>query len=94
MSGALVLFAQHGAVATLTLNRADKRNALNLALWGELAAHLDAIEAAGEDLAVVVLRAAGPVFCAATTSRNAGLSHPRDPIRPSWSRGWPICPRR
>lgn len=76
MSGALVLFAQHGAVATLTLNRADKRNALNLALWGELAAHLDTIEAAGEDLAVVVLRAAGPVFCAGNDLKERGVEPP------------------
>ena len=64
MSEPMVLFERDGAIVTLTLNRPDKRNALNLALWGELAEHLDTIEAAGEAIAVVVLRAAGPVFCA------------------------------
>ena len=44
----LVRFERHGDVAVLTLNRADKRNALNLALWGELEAHIAAIEALGE----------------------------------------------
>ena len=76
MSGALVLFESHGAVATLTLNRADKRNALNLALWGELAAHLATIESAGEDVAVVVVRAAGPVFCAGNDLKERGIAAP------------------
>ena len=39
MSEPLVLFERDGAIVTLTLNRADKRNALNLALWGGLAGH-------------------------------------------------------
>lgn len=76
MSEPLVLFERDGAIATLTLNRADKRNALNLALWGELAAHLDTIETAGEDIAVVVLRAAGPVFCAGNDLKERGAKAP------------------
>jgi enoyl-CoA hydratase/carnithine racemase len=60
----LVLFEREGAIAFLTLNRPDKRNALNLDVWGELNAHLDTIEAAGDAVMVVVLRGAGPVFCA------------------------------
>jgi enoyl-CoA hydratase/carnithine racemase len=60
----LVLFEREGAIAFLTLNRPDKRNALNLDVWGELNAHLDTIEAAGDGVMVVVLRGAGPVFCA------------------------------
>ena len=39
MSEPLVLFERDGAIVTLTLNRADKRNALKLALWGALAGH-------------------------------------------------------
>ena len=73
----LVLRDDAGGVATLTLNRPDKRNALNLALWGELDAHLDTIEAAGEEIGVVVLRAAGPVFCAGNDLKERGAQAPR-----------------
>jgi enoyl-CoA hydratase len=76
MSEPLVSLTCAGAVATLTLNRADKRNALNLALWGELDAHLAAIEVAGQDIAVVVLRAAGPVFCAGNDLKERGVKSP------------------
>lgn len=77
MSDGLVLFECDGAVATLTLNRPDKRNALNLALWTELDAHLDAIEAAGEELGVVILRATGQVFCAGNDLKERGTKAPR-----------------
>lgn len=73
----LVLFNQAAGVATLTLNRADKRNALNLALWADLESHLARIEAAGQDIGVVVLRAAGPVFCAGNDLKERGAALPR-----------------
>ena len=49
------------SVATLTLNRPDRRNALSLALMGELCHHLDAVNGDG-GVRVVVLAANGPVF--------------------------------
>ncbi len=64
------------AVATLTLNRPEKRNALNLALWGELAAHLDTIDAAGNDIAVIVLQSRGAVFCAGNDLKERGAPAP------------------
>ncbi|MBC7658046.1 MAG: enoyl-CoA hydratase/isomerase family protein [Frankiaceae bacterium] len=76
MSESLVLYERQGAIVTLTLDRPAKRNALNLALWGELAAHLDTIEAAGQDIAVVVLRSNGPVFCAGNDLKERGLPTP------------------
>ena len=76
MSEPLVLFKCDGAIATLTLNRPDKRNALNLAVWGELEAHLTTIEAAGDGIAVVVLRAAGTVFCAGNDLKERGIKAP------------------
>ena len=76
MSDPLVRFERVGAIVALTLNRPDKRNALNLALWGELAAHLDTIESVAEEIAVVVLRAAGPVFCAGNDLKERGATAP------------------
>jgi enoyl-CoA hydratase/carnithine racemase len=76
MSEPLVRYARDGAIATLTLNRADKRNALNLALWGELNQHLDTIEAAGAELGVVVLEAEGQVFCAGNDLKERGAKAP------------------
>ena len=73
----LVLFTQEAGVATLTLNRADKRNALCLALWAELELHLARIEAAGRDIGAVVLRAAGPVFCSGNDLKERGAPLPR-----------------
>lgn len=58
----LVSVSRDGSVRTVTLTRAEKRNALNMAM-------LDALEAAFAEPPeptdrVVVLRAEGPVFCA------------------------------
>lgn len=72
----LVLFERDDAVVTLTLNRPDKRNALNLALWIELAGHLDTIEALGDAIGVVVLRSKGPVFCAGNDLKERGAKVP------------------
>jgi methylglutaconyl-CoA hydratase len=57
-----LLTASAGAVTTLTLNRPDKRNALNVALLEELCA---VVRAAAADSAqrILVLRGAGTVFC-------------------------------
>jgi methylglutaconyl-CoA hydratase len=63
MSDPLVLFGSRSGVATITLNRADKRNALSRALIGELSA---ALARARDDGSVrtVILTGAGSVFCA------------------------------
>lgn len=50
-------------VATLTLNRPDKHNALNSALIGDLSRAADEL-AANKNIRVVVLEGAGRTFCA------------------------------
>jgi enoyl-CoA hydratase len=63
MSDDLVLRSDADGVATLTLNRPDKLNAMNPAAFVELRNHIDAI-ADDTSVRVVVLRGAGGSFCA------------------------------
>lgn len=58
-----VLFDRQGAIAIVTLNRPDQRNAMDAATTAALRAVFDRIE--GDDgLRVTILAANGPVFCA------------------------------
>jgi enoyl-CoA hydratase/carnithine racemase len=50
--------------ATLTLNRPEKLNALNVAVFGELAAHVAALEQETDRIGAVVVRGAGRCFSA------------------------------
>jgi len=73
----LISYQCEEGIAILTLSRADKRNALSLALWQELEAHLDAIDKAGDSVGVIVLRSTGPVFCAGNDLTERGMKFPR-----------------
>ena len=69
-----VLISMDNGVATLTLNRPESRNALNLEMCSGL---IDACGRAGSDESVKVLfvRANGPVFCAgADLKERQGMS--------------------
>ena len=55
--------ARDGAVATVTLDRAERRNALDPSLLAELTQAFRLL-AADDDVRVVVMRGAGPAFCA------------------------------
>ncbi|WP_117193010.1 crotonase/enoyl-CoA hydratase family protein [Rhizobium terrae] len=59
----LTLGTDTRGVATLTLNRPDKHNAMNAAMIAELAGMAGRL-AADDAVRVVVLAAAGPTFCA------------------------------
>jgi enoyl-CoA hydratase/carnithine racemase len=61
---ALVTRHDDEGCATLTLNRPEKRNALNVDVFRALDARLAALEQAIESIGVVVLRANGPIFSA------------------------------
>ncbi|MGH1488445.1 MAG: enoyl-CoA hydratase/isomerase family protein [Acidimicrobiales bacterium] len=60
---ALVVRSDEGGVATLTLNRPEKLNALNPALFMELRDHIESI-AGDESVGCVILTGAGRSFCA------------------------------
>ena len=58
-----VLVSVDGPVATMTLNRPDKRNAVRMSMWAAITAHVNALV---EDLSVriLVVKGAGDHFCA------------------------------
>ena len=68
-------------VATVTLNRPDKRNAMNAALLRALAAAFDDLDAR-RDLRVIVVRGAGPAFCSGRDLRDMERGEPQVEIVP------------
>lgn len=78
-----LLVETEGRVATLTLNRPEKRNAINDALIAELSAFC---AAPPEGVRVVILTGAGGHFCAGL---DLAEQHGRDPAEAmAHSRGW------
>src|SRR5437763_18947 len=63
MTYEFLILSHDGNVATLTLNRPEKRNALSSALRAEMARAFGEL-AADDSVSVVVLTGAGSVFCA------------------------------
>ncbi len=64
MSVPLVLRDDANGVCTLTLNRPDKRNAINRELFREFRVHIRDIEEGVGDAGLVVITGAGEHFCA------------------------------
>src|SRR5437868_11320528 len=63
MTYSFLTHSRHDNVATLTLNRPEKRNALSSALRAEIARAFGEL-AADDSVSVVILTGAGSVFCA------------------------------
>lgn len=74
MTTQLVTIRREGAVARVTLNRPEARNAVNLELCHALQAAFDGFQGDTET-AVVILDAAGPVFCAGADMRERKGRH-------------------
>ena len=60
----LVLREDVDGLATLTLNRPDKLNSLNTAMFEALSAHVDAIALETGSVGCIVVRGAGRAFSA------------------------------
>jgi len=85
-----VLLTREDAVATITMNRPERRNALNQALDRDLRTALDDI-ATDDAVRAVVLRGAGPGFCAgADLTVLQDATAPEDVYEHIMTRYWPI----
>ena len=82
----MLLEALDGGVLRLTLNRPAARNALSLALMGELRRALDDA-AADRECRVVVIAGAGPAFCAGHDLRELRSN----PSRETYERTFACC---
>ena len=77
---ALVLREDHDGLATLTLHRPEKLNALTVALFAELRAHVLQLAQETEHIGLVVLRGAGKCFSAGHDL--ADIAHGEKPPQP------------
>src|SRR5262249_53748139 len=68
MADELLLKTDDG-IATLTMNRPERRNAMNRAMLAGLMAHFDALDG-DPSVRVVVVRGAGPAFCSGMDLRE------------------------
>ena len=76
----VLLTSDRDGVRTLTLNRPDRKNAINAQLWEELA---DALRAAARDvdLRALVITGAGGAFCSGADISTPEDIHPRHKLR-------------
>jgi enoyl-CoA hydratase len=78
----LVLREDRDGLATLTLNRPDKLNALTVAMFQQLRAHVLQIAGETEQVGLVLLRGAGKCFSAGHDL--ADIAHGEHPPKPSF----------
>ena len=76
----MLLITDDAGVRTLTLNRPDRKNAINAALWEELA---DALRGAARDteLRALVITGVGGAFCSGADIGTPEDIHPRHKLR-------------
>jgi 2-(1,2-epoxy-1,2-dihydrophenyl)acetyl-CoA isomerase len=72
-----VTIKREGSVAIVTLDRADKKNALTLAMRAELYGMFEDL-AEDDDVRAIILRGAGTDFCAGADIKEMGATTPRD----------------
>lgn len=84
MSYQNVLYDVGDRLATITLNRPERRNALNWPLLYELGDALKKAEK-DEDVRVIVIKGAGPCFCAGHDMSDTSGDSPRHLDKRSWN---------
>ena len=77
-----LLRQDENGLCILTLNRPDKRNALDTVLFRRLDEELAALEAQAETIGCVVLRGAGKSFCAGADLAAMGKDPPPPTFKP------------
>lgn len=74
----VVLFEKENGVAIITLNRPEKRNALNRAILAGLYDRIDEV-ASDPDIRVAIITGAGPAFCAGLDLKAIAVENLMDP---------------
>ena len=90
MSASPVLTSVQDGIGTITLNRPEKLNSLNVALFAELRAHVEAIAGQTEQVALVVVRGAGKCFSAGHDLADIAVGE--KPPKPSRQSYLPLLP--
>lgn len=79
MAYQFVLTEKRDGVFILTLNRPEKRNALNTAMWAEIAQAIEEFEA-DDDCRAIVVTNNGPCFCAGSDLKEISAGTYRPPV--------------
>jgi enoyl-CoA hydratase len=82
-----ILYRVEDRLARITLNRPEKRNALNQTMRDEIVAALRAAER-DDEVSIVLIDAAGPSFCSGYDITPNGSGRPADYVSRRWFDSW------
>ena len=82
-----ILYRVDDRIARITMNRPEKRNALNMTMRNEI---VDALRAAERDdeVSVVLIEGAGPSFCSGYDITPDGSGRPAEYVSARWFDAW------
>ena len=82
-----ILYRVEDRLARITLNRPEKRNALNQTMRDEIVAALRAAER-DDEVSIILIDAAGPSFCSGYDITPNGSGRPADYVSRRWFDSW------
>jgi enoyl-CoA hydratase len=82
-----IIYRVEERIARITLNRPEKRNALNTTIRDEIVAALHAAER-DDEVSVVLIDGAGPSFCAGYDITPGGSGRPSEYVSSKWFDSW------